>query len=182
MSALLALLIAAGLFSQRAGAADVELVRRPDRAYEVDGHFNVSTSTGVVWDVITDYEGIPLFVRSMKTSRVREARSDGSLLVEQTAVGSMFFLSKTLKVLLLVRRGPESLVFTDVGRDDFWIYDGAWKVRPQADGGGVRVDYHLLAQPDFLAPSFFLSRAMRRGVSELLDQVRAEMTRRGSTK
>jgi hypothetical protein len=177
VSAALTVLVAA---TALAYGVDVELVRRPDRAYEVDGRFLVDASTAVVWDVLTDYEDIPSFVKSMRSSRIRETHADGSVLLEQIAVGDMFFLTKTMRVLLEVRRGSQSLKFTDVGRDDFWIYDGSWNARRADGGGGVQVEYHLLVQPDFMAPSFFVRRAMRKGVSQLLEQVQAEMVRRNA--
>jgi hypothetical protein len=172
---LVALLAAAAGSAQE---AQVQLTRRPDKTYEVSGTFTVSASTEVVWGVLTDYERIPSFVASMRSSRVRETRSDGSLLVEQKAVGDMFFLSRTMRILLEVRRGPDKILFADVGGEDFQVYHGEWDAR--ASSAGVSVAYHLLAQPRFRAPAFILSRAIKSGARDLLDQVRAEMLRRGS--
>jgi uncharacterized protein YndB with AHSA1/START domain len=172
---ILAALIGA-VSSACAAETEVHLLRRPDKVYEVSGLFTVNASTAVVWDVLTDYEHIPAFVSSMRSSRVRETRGDGSLLVEQKAVGDMFFVSRTMHLLLEVHRSPERLQFTDIGREDFWIYDGDWEVRQTTEGAGVA--YHLLAQPDFIAPSFLMGHAMKRGVRGLLDQVRAEIARR----
>jgi uncharacterized protein YndB with AHSA1/START domain len=155
---------------------NVVLTRHPDKTYEVSGYFTVDASTAAVWDVLTDYEHIPSFVPSMRSSRVRETRGDGSLLVEQNAVGGMFFLTKKVRIMLEVRRGPERLRFTDVGREDFRSYDGDWEVRRLTEGSSVA--YHLLVEPNFLAPSFFMGRAMKRGARDLLDQVRAEIVRR----
>ena len=162
-----------------AAETEIRLTRHPDRTYEVAGLFTVDASTTAVWSVLTDYDRIPAFVSSMRSSRVRETRADGSLLVEQKAIGRMFFLSKAMRVLLEVRRGPERLRFTDIGREDFRVYDGDWEVRPITAGAGVT--YHLLVEPGFAAPSFILSRAMKRGARDLLDQVRAEILRRERT-
>ena len=175
-SAVILVALIGAVSNARAGKVEVHLLRRPDKVYEVSGQFTVTASTMIVWGVLTDYEHIPAFVSSMRSSRVRETRDDGSLLVEQKAVGGIFFLSKTMRILLEVRRTPDKLQFTDIGREDFWIYDGDWEVR-QAREGAV-VGYHLLAQPDFIAPPFLLSRAMKRGAGDLLDQVRTEIVRR----
>jgi carbon monoxide dehydrogenase subunit G len=173
-AALVALIFSAtGAF---AAETEIRLMRRPDKTYEVSGQFTVAASTAVVWDVLTDYENIPAFVSSMRSSRVRETRGDGSIVVEQRAVGDMFFLSKTMRILLEVRRGPEQLQFTDIGRQDFRIYDGDWEARQTAEGVGVA--YHLLVQPHFPAPSFVMNRVMKGGARKLLEQVRAEMVRR----
>ncbi len=165
-----------------AGASAVEtevrLSRLSGKAYELHGSFQVEASSGVVWEVLTDYEGIPAFVSSMKESRVRETSEDGSMLVEQKAIGGMFILRRTVKILLEVRREPQSLRFEDVGRESFWRYEGEW--RTEATPDGVRVTYRLIAQPDFVAPSMVMTRAMKRGARELLDQVRAEIVRRSN--
>ncbi len=160
----------------RAAETEVSLTRLPDKTYEVSGSFTVDASTDIVWGVLTDYEHIPTFVSSMRSSRVRETRADGTLVVEQEAVGGMFFLAKTVRILLEVRRGGDRVQFTDVGRGDFRLYDGSWEVRRALEGVGVT--YHLLARPRFPAPSFLMSRAMKRGARALLDQVRAEIVRR----
>ena len=159
-----------------AAETEVRLERHPDATYEITGLFTVDASTTVVWGVLTDYERIPAFVSSMRSSRVREARADGTLVVEQRAVGGMFFLSKTLRTRLEVRRSPERLRFTDVGHEDFRSYDGDWEVRPITAGAGVT--YHLLVEPGFGAPSFIMNRAMKRDARKLLDEVRAEIVRR----
>jgi hypothetical protein len=156
----------------------VSVERRGDGLYAIDGRFVVPASTGTAWAVITDYAGIPAFVSSMKASRVIGARPDGTVIVEQTAVGRMFLVSKQLHVKLEVRRDHDLLTFNDFGRADFWIYSGSWSVQPGPDGSAVR--YRLLAQPDFPAPGFLLGGALRRGARDLLEQVRAEMSRRAA--
>jgi hypothetical protein len=164
----------------RAGGVDVSLTRRPDKAYEVRGAFTVAVSTEAVWSALTDYERIPTFVSSMRASRVRGRRGDGTILVEQEAVGRMFFVSRGVRTLLEVRRDDDRLRFTDVSRRDFSVYDGEWAARTAADG--VHVSYHLILRPRATAPAFLLGRAVKRGARELLDQVRVEIARRASAR
>jgi hypothetical protein len=163
-----------------AAETEVRLTRRPYKTYEISGLFTVDASTTIVWGVLTDYAHIPSFVSSMRSSRVSETRPDGSLLVDQKAVGDMFFLSRTMHILLEVRRSSDSLHFTDIGREDFRAYDGDWEARRTAEG--VSVSYDLRARPKFFAPSFLMGRAMKRGARNLLDQVRAEIVRRERAK
>ena len=166
----------AGAGGARAQDAEVRLTRGPDKAYEVTGLFTVAASTAAVWDVLADYERIPSFVSSMRSSRVRETRSDGALLVEQEAIGDAYFLSRTVRLLLEVRRSPAVMLFADVGLKDFSAYSGSWAA--EATPMGARVTYRLRARPRFRAPSFILRGAMKRGARKLLDQVRAEILRR----
>ena len=179
-SSLLLILALLGAAAAARAATEVSVRRRPDKIYEVAGHFAVQASTTAVWGVLTDYDHIPAFVSSMRSSKVRETRADGSLLVEQRAVGDMFFLSKSMDVLLEVRRSPDALRFEDVGRSDFRSYAGGWDVAATPEGADV--GYRLLARPDFSAPSFFMGKAMKKNVRQLLDQVRVEILRRGSAR
>lgn len=167
------LLLAGNAASAR---ADVRLKRLPSAAYELHGGFDVDASSAAVWEVLTDYAGIPSFVSSMRSSRVLETRPDGSMLVEQKAAGGMFFLTRTVTILLVVRREDAALAFEDVGRESFWRYEGEWRAASAPEG--MRVTYHLVAQPDFIAPSMIMGRVMKRGARDLLDQVRAEIERR----
>ncbi len=177
MKRLAAIVLLLGLATPPAAAqARVSLNRLPDKTYELHGEFEVSSSSGEVWSVLTDYECLPGFVSSMRSSRVRETREDGSLLVEQKAVGGAFFLTRTVTILLEVRREPDSLAFEDVGRENFWRYEGGWTT--QETEAGVKVSYHLIAQPDFVVPSLVMGRVMKRGARDLLNEVRAEIVRR----
>jgi uncharacterized protein YndB with AHSA1/START domain len=169
------LLIAPGFASAQ---PEVKLKRLPGAAYELHGEFEVAASSRAVWDVLTDYEGIPSYVSSMRSSRVLETRADGSLLIEQKAVGGMFFLTRTVTILLEVRRGEARLQFEDVGRESFWRYEGGWNTEAAPDG--VKVAYHLIAQPDFPAPSMVMSRVMKKGAQRLLSEVRTEIVRRSN--
>ncbi len=174
--ALLLALALPAFCAPRAPKSEVTVRRLSGGLYSVSGTLSVPASTAAAWSVITDYDGIPRFVSSMKASSVVERERDGSLLVEQTAVGQMFLLSKTLRVLLQVRRDAGDLAFDDVRRRDFRVYSGRWIVAPSR--GGCTVRYLLLAEPDFPAPGFLMNGAMRRGARNLLDQVGAEILRR----
>lgn len=174
-----AALLALALLPARALAADavdVRLRRNDDRTYEVHGMFEVAASSPVVWGVLADYEGIPGFVYSMKRSSVRERRPDGTIVLDQEAVGGLFLLSRRVRIVLEVRRSPERLDFVDVGGEDFLSYAGSWQT--QASDAGTLVSYDLRADPRFPAPGFVMKGVMRRGALDLLEQVRDEIVRR----
>lgn len=159
----------------RPASVDIRVDRRPGGVFEVSARLAVPASTAAAWSVITDYADIPSFVSSMKSSRV-VGRDGGALIVEQTAVGRMFFFSREMRVTLAVRRSGNRLSFDDRERKDFEIYNGSWRV--VAAPGGCQVRYRLLARPDVPAPHFLLGGAMKRGARRLLEQVRDEILRR----
>jgi len=163
-----------------ADAVEVRLTEQPHKEYTVEGVFLVKASSAAVWGALTDYDHIDRFVPSMRQSRVVETRPDGSLIVEQEAVGSILFFSKAVHVRLEVRRDDqEELRFQDLVRKDFRRNAGSWRVRSL--GAGSEVTYRLVAVPGFAAPSVMLRRGFKRGAKDLLDQVRVEILRRAKT-
>ena len=164
--------------SARADDVKISLTEQTHKANTVEGDFQVKASSTCVWSVLTDYDHIARFVPSMRQSRVTKTRPDGSLLVEQEAVGGVLFFSKKVHLRLEVRRDGEALRFKDLLHKDFRRYAGSWMAR--AAGDQVEVTYRLEAEPDFMTPSALMRRGLKRGAKDLLDQVRAEIVRRAA--
>ena len=175
-----AVLLALALGSPPAFAEDVvvRITRAPDKSYAVEGSFTVNASSTAVWAVLTDYDHIGVFVKAMRHSRTIASRVDGAVIVEQEAVGGSLIFSRAMRVVLEIRREPGRLTFVDVGRADFWDYSGSWTVA--AEPRGCAVVYHLSASPDFLVPSFLMRSGMKKGARELLEQIQAEIVKRGA--
>src|SRR5436309_11612523 len=78
------------LGATRARVSDVT-VALDDSAHacRVSGGFMAPVSIEVAWDVLTDYDHIDRFVRSMISSHA-ERRPDGSVSVRQVAIGGVF--------------------------------------------------------------------------------------------
>jgi carbon monoxide dehydrogenase subunit G len=161
-----------------ADGAKISLTEQPHQTYTVEGAFHVDASSAVVWGVLTDYDHLALFVASMRDSRLVETRPDGTVIVEQEAVGGVLFFSKTVHVRLEVRRSDEKLSFEDLSHQDFRRYAGSWQTRSVANG--TEVTYRLSAEPGFKAPSLLVRRGLKRGARKLLDQVRTEIVRRSA--
>ncbi|HVT61091.1 MAG TPA: SRPBCC family protein [Thermoanaerobaculia bacterium] len=168
--------------SERPAVADgrspivVSLADSGDRTVRLEGRFTIAASRAVAWSVLTDYDHIQQFVSSMRFSRVK-SRGDGFLLVEQESVGKVLFFQRTFNVLLKVREEPnQSVAFEDVSKTSFERYEGSWSLKDAA--GGIEVIYRLTAKGGFMASGFVMRGASRKMVGELLDQVRAEMSRK----
>jgi carbon monoxide dehydrogenase subunit G len=177
MRALLLPLVAAALPSVAlAQSADVTIRDDERGMYRVEGAFVVDAPRTVVWEVLTDYEGIDEFVSSILRSEVTERRPDG-LLLQQEAVGKLFLFSKSIHLLLEVREEPEhTIAFRDVSGRSFESYSGEWRIEDAGDA--VRVSYALSAKPAFRQPPFVARRTMRDSVQRLLDEVRLEIESR----
>ena len=162
----------------RASVVDVALDETRG-ACKVRGSFAVPVPGAVAWEVLTDYDGIGRFVRSVRSSR-RETGPDGQLLLRQDAVGGVFVLRRRMQVLLAIEEDSTRRIgFRDVLGKDFRSYAGEWRIA--ADPAGTRVDYALEAEPRAVLARAFCRGAMRGTAEDLLTQVRAEMMRRAGT-
>jgi hypothetical protein len=148
-----------------------------DSTLQLEGRFMTAASSATAWSVLTDYDHIPAFVSSMRSSRVK-ARGDGYLLVEQQSVARMLWFQHKLDVLLKVREEPpHRIVFDDVSKASFERYEGSWTL--QETPAGREVIYRLTVKGGLIG---LVARSRSQNmVRELLEQVRAEIGRRDTT-
>lgn len=169
----LALLAAA----RPASGAAVSLEAEGEGAFRLRGSFPAAASAATAWEVLTDYEGLPRFVSSMRVSRL-VGGEPGSPVVEQRGSGRFLFMSRDVLLRLAVREeAPARIAFRDVDGGQFSLYEGSWSIA--GAGPGCVVSYDLAAAPrPALGPAFVARRALKAGVERLLEEVRAEMERR----
>jgi ribosome-associated toxin RatA of RatAB toxin-antitoxin module len=160
-----------------AAGPSVSLESRQGRC-SVHGGFAVPVSAQIVWEVLTDYDGIAKYVPSIEASRV-ERQVDGRLLLRQDAVAEAWFVRRRMHVLLEVDETPRKRIrFRDVLGKDFRSYAGGWTIAPGPQG--TQVDYDLTAEPAAAIGRMFCRGAMHHTATELLTQVREEVLRRAS--
>ena len=149
-----------------------------DSTTRLEGRFMTAAPLATAWSVLTDYDHIPAFVASMRSSRVK-ARGDGYLLVEQESVARMLWFQRKLDVVLKVREDPpRSIAFEDVSKASFERYEGSWTL--QDTPAGREVIYRLTVKGGLIG---LVARSRSQGmVRELLEQVRAEIVRRAAAR
>lgn len=153
----------------------VSVVSQKGGAYRIEGSFQVAAPAPLAWAVLTDYDNLPSFVSSMKSSTVARDGT-GRLLVTQAAVGRVGPFSRTLNVVLdVTEAAPARIAFRDVCGESFHSYAGSWTI--DAERSGVRVTYVLEAWP-LSSPPLFARSILAANARGLLDQVRLEMQRR----
>ena len=164
---------------EAAAPSDVSVhVTRSAQGLEVEGRCTVVAPVAVVWDVLTDYDGIDTFVSSMRESRVTGG-DEHHALVEQIAVGRLLLFRRTFRVTLFVEEFPDtSIRFTDALGKDFESYQGEWRIAPR--DAGVEILYQIAARPSFSVPDFVARGVFRRTVRDLLAQVRSEIEKRAA--
>jgi len=165
------------LCAPRASAAEVAVgVEQSHASYLVHGAFTVAVPVEVAWRVLTDYEHIGGFVKSMRGSKWVTA-ADGSRVLRQDAIVGVFPFRRAIRVELALHEDPESrIAFQDELGRDFRHYSGAWTLTTVS--ARTRVTYELEAEPRSGAPGFMGRSVMTHSAGNLLRQVRAEMLRR----
>jgi len=160
-------------------ACVVALVTPGPEGLRVEGRFAVAASTATAWEVLTDYDGIPRFVSSMKASHTVE-RNDGAVVVEQEAVGRLLFFRRRLHTTLHVQESPMSSIrFEDVLHKDFIRYRGEWRIVEH--GRSVDVLYQVVARPASAIPDFVARPLFQRAVRQLLTEIEKEIEHRAAT-
>ena len=174
---LLAILCAVVCWSGAARADDVTVsVGHREDVYEVRGRFTTRASVDSVWRLLTDYERIPRFVKSMKQSTV-ERRDGPRVRIRQVASLGAFPMKKTAWLTLeVLEEQPGRIAFRDTLGRDFRTYRGAWELR--GDSTQTIVSYTLDATPKTAAPHWIGRGMMSHAARDLLEQVRAEAERR----
>lgn len=173
--AALTLLAGDGVRGQTAAVEPAVAIGRDGQAYTVTARFEVPHSVATVFEVLSDYEGIPRFMPDIKKSVVHERNGERTI-VEQEAVSRVMLFSKRVYLMLEVQRTADALRFRDTSARSFHRYDGSWHVSRQ--GPRTIIDYRLTADPSFSVPSFLIRRLLERDAHETLDRLRAEMAAR----
>jgi len=165
----------AGAWPAAAAVSPVQVdVSVGSNAYHIEGTFPVGVPVERAWCVLTDYEGISKFVRSVRVSRL-ETTPDGRQRLHQEAVAGMFIVRRRVQVSLELIEDPgRTIAFSDVLGRDFSLYFGVWTVEPEGDS--TRVRYSLDAMPKMAIPLFGRSILAASG-RDLLTEVRDEMLR-----
>jgi carbon monoxide dehydrogenase subunit G len=144
--------------------------------YALEGGFEVKAGSHVVWQVLTDYDDLPHFVPSVRSSIARTL-ADGGLLVDQEFEGKALIFSRDMRVRLAVSEQPEhDIVFRDTALGDFEVYAGSWQIQPV--GAGTKVTYRLRAQLRSAAPDFIARGAFKSSAVQMLGLLRDEIVRR----
>lgn len=177
-----ALILALSIFTAPLAGAytpiSVQVERVADQAYVVEAAFDLDAPSHIVWEVLTDYEGIGRFVSSIRQSTVKQ-REPGRVLIEQHGVGRAWIFSMPMHVVLDVREHDQRLLaFRDTCGKSFTSYEGAWGLA--SAGTGTRVTYHLKAAPTGGQPAALTRAAMRGNVKRLLEEVRNEILARAA--
>lgn len=144
--------------------------------YTLEGGFEVKAGNHVVWQVLTDYDDLPHFVPSIRSS-IAWKLADGGLLVVQDFEGKALIFSRDMRVRLAVSEQPEhDIAFRDTALGDFEVYEGSWQL--QTTGSSTKVTYRLRARLRDAPPDFIARGAFKASAVQMLGLLRDEVVRR----
>jgi ribosome-associated toxin RatA of RatAB toxin-antitoxin module len=177
----------AGLFSRAAAclllacapaaAAPTVTLSREGGAFRLEAAFETQAAAEIVWEVLTDYDGMTRYLRSLRKSRVVRRTPKGAV-IEQEGVARLAVFSKRVALTLDVAEKPPGLIeFRETGGGQFEEYEGAWTITQSS--ASCSVSYRLFAEmKPSLVPRAAARRVLASSVRRQLEEVSAEIERR----
>ena len=159
-----------------AGSSDLDVnVEIADGEIRAEVSLFVRAPRQRVWDVVTDYERAPEFMRGLQSSKVVSRSGDTLRLQQKDQVrfGPFTFAVDTVKDVRLTEpvRTESRLVSGSLKK-----YDA--KMELVSEAGGTRILYRSLAIPGSALAGFVGESSVKRETEERFKQLRAEILRR----
>ena len=137
-----------------------------------DAHVDLPVAPAVVWAVLTDYEGYPHFISSMRESKIVAHRPDGPVVAQKGSFSFLFFVQE-IDVRLQVSEFPPHIIESRAIDGDFRVMEGRYELLQ--DGNAVRLSYSGRLQPNFTLPPIIGTRIVRyillQNLREMVDEI-----------
>lgn len=167
---------------QRPAAAAEEVVVEVERrgeGIEVKARATVAANAAVVWQVLTDYDGLARFIPGISKSSIRE-KNGNRLLVDQAGEARFLVFSFPIEVRLEVFENPPDWVTSQAVAGNLRRMNGRYDIRAEATPGVCSVRYQGALEPDFALPPLIGLAAMRGMIEAQFTAMVAEIERRAA--
>ena len=172
----LAFALAAATALPAFAASDMDVkVQIVDREVRTNASFFVAAPQQRVWDVVTDYEHAPEYMRDVQSAKVI-SRSGDTLRLEQKDQVKLGPFSIPIETVRDVKHVEPSRTESHIVSGAFRKYDAEMKLVPEA--GGTRVIYKSQTIPDSALAGFAGESTIRKHTEERFRELRAEIMRR----
>jgi ribosome-associated toxin RatA of RatAB toxin-antitoxin module len=134
-------------------AVRVEIEKVAERQRKITGTIQIPQPPEIVWQVLTDYEGLADFIPNLAQSRRLEHPS-GGIRVEQIGSQRLMKMNFSVRVVLdLEESFPKEINFEMV-EGDLKAFSGAWLLDSCSDAGkaGTNLCYRILVHPKITMP------------------------------
>lgn len=165
----------AGAAAPDAGSEPVASVEIKDGVVHTKADVAIAASAREVWDVLTDFENLPRYISSIRSSKVL-VRNDNVLRVSQTGkagFGPFTFEFQTVREVTL----------TPFEKFESRLVEGNMKrmlstTRLESDAGVTRIRYVAEAVPDTVLPLGLARSTIESGTREHFKEMAREVLRR----
>ncbi len=144
-------------------------------AFVVEVVAEVPVPLAGVWDVLTDFDHMALFIGNIKSSRVVR-REENTLWVRQEGVAGYGPISLPFKSERQIRLEPKRLIVAKSLSGSMKRMESEARLTQLVDG--VRIRYHAEAVPDSALARVFGATIVRHEVEEQFREMMSEMIRR----
>ena len=159
-----------------ASPADMDIkVRIVDDEVRTAASFYVPVSQQRVWDVITDYERAPQYMREVQSAKIVSRSGDTWRLAQRDQVKFGPF-SIPIDTVRDVKHVEPLRTESQLVSGSFKKYDSKIELVPE--GSGTRIVYRSQAIPDSALAGFAGESTIRKHTEERFRQLRAEILRR----
>ena len=159
-----------------AGPNDIDVkVQIVEQEVRTTVSFFVPAPRQRVWDVVTDYERAPEYMRDVQSVRI-VARSGDTLRVAQRDQVKFGPFSIPIDIVRDVKHVEPTRTESHLVSGSFRKYDS--EIRLAAEPGGTRVSYRSQTIPDSALAGFAGESTIRKHTEERFRQLRAEILRR----
>lgn len=118
-----------------------------------------------VWQVLLDCEGAPAFVSGLQSCRIMQRAEDNDLIAHQIKLSWLFpRIDYTFRAHYVEN---ERIDFKKVS-GDVKEFEGSWVLQPLKEGAQTIVVYSVFLKPGFFVPQWFVRRALRQDLPEVL--------------
>jgi len=170
---LAATLLLAGAAHAQSDRPDISFtVTREGGFLQTDAHVDLPVAPAVAWAVLTDYEGYPHFISSMRESKIVAHRPDGPVVVQRGSFSFLFFVQE-IDVRLQVSEFPPNVIESRAIDGDFRVMNGRYELLQR--GNAIRLSYTGRLQPNFTLPPIIGTSIVRyillRNLREMVDEI-----------
>ncbi len=177
----------------QAGAPVRVQVTRSGRTFAAQALCHIDAAAAVVWETITDYEGLPRFMPGIRACRVIErvvhCGADERLLLEQEGEFRFLLLRQALKVRLAVEHQAGRIATARAIDFDLGVlkgravqaFEGRYELQPGPGRGTVQLRYDSRIVSRLPPPPGIGAAAVRQNLEAQLAAVVAECARRAAS-
>lgn len=149
------------------------LTKLAGRQRRIEATIHLPHPIELVWQVLTDYDGLSDFIPNLSKS-CRIPHPDGGIRVEQIGIQNLKIVTFSARVVLdMVEDYPSAIRFT-MTEGDFKAFSGAWLLQPipEADGGGTRLTYILEVWAKATIPVVAIEQRLKKDLPQNLYAIR----------